>query len=451
MQMRLTRGATIISLSGGYGSIIACTYLQQAAAQEDAETTETVEIVLEGSQANMLADIRLIEGWLADAEQNQAERLVHDRIFLEWDINDSSTWYRSEILRGRIERGRTFRHLRLGAVTLGIVITRKNFWEGPEAQIPLTNGNGTNNTSGLNVFNCNDGSGTSPNRRHNYVEIASAAVGGTLPAPLRLEMTNNFDSASRLNNLWIAQNIFSDPANFDHRIEGEATAQGGTTQSDSGSSGGNYRQFTWAGDTQVLIGRWVLSTAFLNRARGRWFKILARMLSSIPTDCRLQCKITFPTGVPLTPVAISQEVLINSYDTLQEIGTVQLPPWLVTASGDLAPVDLSLYARRPGGGTLNLDWMQVTPLDGYRQLVPRGYGAAYQVRIVDDGIEQSLWTDGWSPAGKTGHYTSIGEPPLLQPSRLQRIMFLQSGNTGDSNITRVLSVKAFYRPRRWSL
>lgn len=449
MQMRLTRGATNISLSGGYGTIIACTYLQQSAAQEDDENTETVEIVLEGTRANMLADLRLIETWLADAEKNQVERLVNDRIFLEWDIESSGTWYRTEILRGRVERGGVFRHLRLGAVAAGIVITRRNFWEGPETQIPLTNGNGTNNTSGLIVFNCNDGSGTSPNKRHNYIEIGSSAVAGTLPTPLRLEMTNQYDIAARLNSLWVSHNVFSDPANFAHMIEAESAAAGGTTVVHASASGGNVRQFTWSGDTQQLIGRWVLSTDFLNRARGRWFKVLARF-TGFPASERLQIKLTFPTGSPLTPVAVSQEVLLNPLP-IQDIGTIQLPPWLITASGDLAPVDLALYARKPGGSSLTIDFLQVTALDSYRLLVPRGYGAAYQVRIADDGIEQSLWTDGWTPAGKTGHYTAVGDYPQLQPGKLQRFYFLMDGSSNDADIARKISLKAYYRPRRWSL
>lgn len=453
MQMRLSRGASQISLSGGYGSIMACTYLQASTPQDVEETTETVEIVLDGSRSAMLGDIRLIETWLADAERNQAERLVQDRIYLEWDVDDSGNWHRSEILAGsRVERGGAFRWLSAGASLFGLVITRRNFWEGSETQIPLSNGNGTNNTSGLNVYNCNDGAGSAPNKRNNYADIGAAAVSGVLPAPLRLEMTNQYNNSTPIDKIWIANNVYSDPANFAHMIEAESAAAGGSNSSASGTSGGQIRTFTWTGDAQVLIGRWVLSTAFLNRARGRWFKVLSRIYNTFGGGQRLQAKITFPSGTPTTVVGLSQEVPIDLYASITEIGTLQLPPWLVAASGDLAPVDLTLYARKPGGGSIQLDFLQVTPLDYLRQLIPRGYGASYQVRLVDDGIEGSLWTDGWTPAGKTGHYIALGSPIMVHPGKAQRLVFLQTGMFfNEADIDRVLNVKVFYRPRRWTL
>jgi len=301
----------------------------------------------------------------------------------------------------------------------------------------------------LNVYNCNDGDGTSPNKRNNYVEIGAASVVGDLPAPARLEMTNQFNSANRLYNIWLGHNVRSTPDLFQHMIEGESASYGGSDVVNAAYSAGKLRTFTWAVDTQTIIARWALDTTFLNRANKRWFKILAGFTNGISAGIRLQSKITFPSGTPLTVVASSQEV-VTTTSRIQEIGELQIPPWLLS-SGDLSAVDLTLYAKKTGGGSVSIDYLQITPVDGYRVLMPRGYGAAYQVRVVDDGISDQIWTDGWSGGGKTGHYTAVGKNLKLVPGELQRIYFLQNGDTGDIDITRLLNVKAFYRPRRRGL
>jgi hypothetical protein len=322
---------------------------------------------------------------------------------------------------------------------------RKNFWKGTEAQLPLTNGNGTDDLTGLSVYNCGDGSGTAPNIRHNWVQIDGADVLGNQPAPLRLELTNAYESSARLYNLWTALNSESDPVNFGHILEGES-ASGGTTVANTYCSNGNYQSFTWTDSIQGILGRWALDTTYLNRAGGNYFKVLAAFANAPTAGTRLQCKVTFPSGTPLTVVGSSQEVGLSTAK-IQDIGTIQLPPWLVGA-GDLAPVDLTIYRRKTGGGSLSLDYLQITPIDGYRVLRPKGYGASYTIRVVDDGINEYLYTDGWTPSGKTGHYVGTGERLRLMPEKTQRIYFLMSGDTGDVSIERQLTVKAFYTPVR---
>ncbi len=241
--------------------------------------------------------------------------------------------------------------------------------------------------------------------------------------------------------MWIAHNVYADPGNFQHMLSGPSAVY---------PAGGASQTLSWTGDTQQLIARWTLSTAYLNSAQGRWFKILAAFNGYVPSGVWLQVKITFPAGTPLTVVGSGQEMAVAFNGKLQDIGTIQIPPWLA-AAGDLEPVDLSLYARATGGNSISFSYLQVTPLDGYRMLIPRGYGASYGIRVVDDTINNYLYTDGWTPPGKTGHYTAVGDPIRLIPGKLQRLYFLQKGDSGDIATSRELSVKLFYRPRRASL
>ena len=412
----------------------------------DEHVTDSFDVRINGVYSVVQGKLRDLNRMLEYASEN---KIGPFGVWLKFALNESDVLWRSRVYGGLVEYDRRMSYyLKRNNLKIGLILERDGFWEGPEAQIPLTNGNGTNNTAGLNVYNCNDGTGDSPNKKNNYVEIAEGVVEGDLPAPIRLEMRNDYDSANRLYNIWISQNVRSNPELFQHIIEGEAVTFGGSDTVSSSYSGGKLRAFTISGDNQQIIARWALDTNFLNRANKRWFKVLAALPNILP-GYRLQCKITFPSGTPLTVVASSQEIQ-TTYSQILEIGELQIPPWLLS-SGDLSAVDLTLYAKKVGGGTIGIDYLQITPVDGYRVLIPRGYGAAYQVRVVDDGIDDQIWTDGWSSGGKTGHYTNIGKPIEFVPNKKQRLYFLQSGDTGDININRVLSVKAFYRPRRRGL
>lgn len=445
--LRFTDGVITLNVSDLINGLLSG-YMPGNMALGEKYSTDSAYVVLMGVKATKLATIAALNRFFRQA-QERWEKPFLPKIYVEMD-NGDGVWWRSEVVEGSIMLSSESidRIDRSPEVTL--FFRRDNFWEGAEAQLPLSNGNGSNNTAGLTVYNCNDGSGSSPNIRHNYVQISGTDVTGDLLAPVRLELTNTFNDATRLYTIWMGHNAEADPANFQHWLEGEAVSYGGSDVVSASYSGGKYRTFTWAGDNPINIGRWTLDTTFLNRAGGKWFKALCAFVGNPGAGFRLQLKVTFPAGTPLTVVGSSQEVSIDQYARLQDIATLQIPPWLV-GSGDLTPVDLSLYARRSGGGSIMIDYMQLTPLDSYRILQPQGYGTSYTIRIVDDGINETLYTDGWSPSGKTGHYVGIGSQIQLKPGKTQRIIFLQKGITGDISIARTLSIKAFYRPRKATL
>jgi hypothetical protein len=444
--LRFTDGTTTVTVSNLTDGILTG-YQSGNENPISAETSELAYVVLRGTLSAKIANINLLNGFFLKARERQEKQFL-SAVYVERDIGDG-VWWRSELIDGLVMLSSDGLDAIGRSPEISVSFTRKNYWEGAEAQIPLSNGNGTDNITGLPVFNCNDGSGTAPAKNNNYVQIAADIIGGDLFAPIRLEMVNALNSASRLYSVWIAHNSEADPANFQNVIEGESVAAGGSDVIGSGYSGGKYRTISWTGDNQVLIARWTLDTAYLNRSASNWFKVLSAFAAGPSSNTRLQLKIRWPASAYLTEIGSSQEVALDT-TKLQDIGTLQLPPWLAGA-GDQTDIALCLYARRIGGGTVNIDYLHISPLDSYRILKPQGYGAAYTVRIVDDGINELLYTDGWTPAGKTGHYVGIGSPLLLKPNKLQRIYFLQNGDTGDISITRTLTIKAFYRPRRATL
>ncbi|MEM4234925.1 MAG: hypothetical protein QXU75_07235 [Candidatus Methanomethylicaceae archaeon] len=412
-------------------------------------STETIDVRFGGASVSAIASkIRAIEMSLLLAKAYQDNRQGQPCYLIYQPANGLPT-VRSRVVGGQIILGDRATHYKISNLNMdaGIIIERENYWEATaETEIPLTNGNGTNVTGGINVLNCNDGSGTPPNKRNNYVQIASTAISGNLPAPAKIVVQNNYDSPTRLGEIYVSLNVYSNPAAFTHIIEGESAQYGGSNVSSSSYSGGYYRNITWTGDAQAYIANWQIPSGTIANGGGRWFKIFAALVSTPQPGTYVQSKLTFPTGAPLTIIQEDQEILLPSSDQFVEIGTFQIPPWLIDQTL-LYPLDLILYGRRVGGGALAIDFLYIMPADSFNLWKPRGYGLAYTTYLTVDYIEKQSYVEGYSPGGKSSIYMLFGNPIELIPGMTQRLYFSQRGVTGDININRKILVRLFYRAR----
>jgi len=464
MILRITDGTTTVNLTGGTDDIyLTEDYvprpLEVSVVEFTAESmrdggelvsatrrnvVESVPLSLVGaSRTDILTAQHSLETLLEQAK-NRQERGVGDPVYVEYRKADSGDVYRSELLRGTFEPGsRTAGEMWWDAASVEAVLAweRRWYWEGPESELSLSNGHGSG-TGGVTVYNHDDAG------HDNYVAISGSAVDGVVPAAVRLELENTYNVSTRAYNLYVGHNVWSNPSSITRILEGEDAAYGGSSSASASSSGGYYQGVTWSGDAATYVLRFVLSTAMLNAYAGGWFRLLGRFATS-PTGVKITPKVTFPSGVPLTVVSELPEATLTSL-RIQDLGVVQLPPWL-RGETDLYPVDLTLYARKTGGGSFSLDFIQLTPMDGYHVLIPRGYGASYGVTLIDDGISGNVYTSGWGGTAKTGHYLSRGQQIQLWPGEDQRLCFLATGDTGGSDIARTWSVRAYYRPRRLTL
>jgi hypothetical protein len=179
--------------------------------------------------------------------------------------------------------------------------------------------------------------------------------------------------------------------------------------------------------------------------------MLLKMKNAPAHDIFIQPKVTFPSD-PLTVVGEYDEVTVKTTCArLIDLGVVQIPPWLLGMTNvEFYPVTLALYGRcLTDSMQIDVDFVQITALDSYRWLEPHGYGADYNVRVVDDGMEGWLWTDGWDGGNqRTGHYIGYGQQVRLVPGLDQRLFFLTTVDTGESPNDATLSIRAYYRPRR---
>jgi hypothetical protein len=426
-------------------------YHSRIGSSESATVGEACEVRLEdGSPTNNLDEIRTLNRLLVQAEEAQKNRSL-DKVYLLWKPSPSHDEYRSEVVQARAEWNRTTLvrpYWVEGSQFNTIYLERKNYWEGAEVQIPLTNPNGTANTAGLRIYNTNDGTvvDTSYNR-YNYADIAGTTVLGDIAGATRLELINGY--STDLATLWIGHN-YTDPDNFVHLFEAE-DGSGGSVAYSVAASGGAYRKYSLSsGTTGTEIFRWDLTSDQITAGKGRYYHVLLRFFLFVNLSVRYQIVIYNGT----TPIFTGP---INSLDTyfaelIRDISTIQVAPWLTGLTG-IKSLSLRLRAYQNTGSALDidLDSLQLIPSDGWRYLWAIG-GVAQNERVVDDGIDDLLYFDDGSGGDKVGSIINSGIPLMLKPGLKQRIYInMHSGTMNTAELSRYVVAKLFHRPRRITL
>jgi len=444
MYRSISSGATEIVLSG-VAPVRGCTYFPATATRRGAEwqpVTETAEVNLSGTAAA----IRAIDNGLNALFELAADRAATgagERVFVNYKpVDGDAAAYRSEITEGRVVWSTNPGLRRLGdaypVAQVAVIWTRAHWWEGAEAEIALSANGQAATTGGRTIYN-NPANG-------NWVQMAAAQVGGVLPAPVRLELSNTAGAVRNLRKLFLSVNAYSDPANLVHYLQGEARVSGGTVDTDAAHSGGQALAFTVSGAPVTFA--WTLPAADLARTKGRRVRLVARFAGTTG-GLYVTPQVRTATGAVLwTGDELSIGPLL--YEAWRDLGLVPMPPGGYASA--YAAHQLALIFRGTGIGLL--DVLQLTPVDAFRYLempvpgVPVPNGAA----AILDSIEGRAYV--LASGAQTGLATSFGGGLALMPGVIQRIYILwqiHAGATageGDAPIGDTMSVRAYYRPRR---
>ena len=442
IQLTLTYGSITVNLMAD-GRIVLDGYYPEVS-DDGNPVTDRFDVWASGTQAEIQASIAAIELAFEHARQHPNDP---DGCWINYALTATDTTWRSRVLGGVVMHdARLDARMRQGRALLGIAVTRQPFWEGAEEIVPLSNSNGTDVTTGLTVYNCNDGSGSAPNKLVNYVDIGAGVIDGNLPSPAKLIVKNTF-ATHRITSLWIGHN-YTDPTNFVHLLEAEA-ATGVTPHSNSSCSGGNDVQATLSTDAKTDLLKWTLPITLLNAARGRYVHAVVRFSNAVYIR---QIRFSVRMGWNVTTIWESQAVLPDNDRAIciRDLSAFRLPPWLQSSAG-LDAVDLVLSAQRldPILMSLAIDCLMLIPADSFRTLQTTGYGVAQNSRIIDDGMTGDLYRDDGAGTGKVGIIRCFGGPIMLQPKKAQRLYFVtHSEYANTASILHTLSIQVAYRPRR---
>ena len=137
---------------------------------------------------------------------------------------------------------------------------------------------------------------------------------------------------------------------------------------------------------------------------------------------------------------------------IRDLVTFNLPPWLRGETNQMA-LDFVIQCQQESGSgyVLNCDTMYLIPADGWRYIQTNHYVDTGE-RLVDDGINDTVYVDDGAGDDKHSACVGYGNAIMLEPGKLQRLYFLMHSTSAfTAEVDRYLTVKLFYRPRRYTI
>lgn len=404
-----------------------------------AEISETLNIHITGADsAAIQATIKTINTMLQLARMRKKTGIGH-RIYLMVEANAGTWWWGSEVLEGRVflTEGGVEGGLSNGRAEARLSLTRVGYFESiGENYLPISNSNGTTTSAGtfVNLFNCMDLSGSSPNKLDNHVEVAIANIAGDLPAPIQFEFKNI--TAGTLKRMyvgrtlgWYANAVWLPPLYQDQSGAADAACSGGAYASASISTDNETDLFTitW-GDVFAYLG-------------GDLYHVMARFRNNTSlANVRFRLKLVSGSVViwsgPLAP--------LTTTDIIQDLGVVNLPPGDPTMWSSLSLV-ISGKRTTAATETIQLDFVQIIGREFAKleYLTP----LAQNEDTLFGGDLKSRYRRGTVKAMDIVVYGA--ESLTVIPGMVNAFFFLaQTATANTAEINRKLSIRASYHPRR---
>jgi len=442
MYLDISDGTTTVVLSGT-APVLGCTYFPDTAQYRNKTwqpVTESAEVNLRGTAANIRATVATIGRLLQQAIDRQTSG-VGPRVYVNYKpVDGDSTAFRAEVFEGRPVWSTNPGLRRLGdtnpTAQIAVIWTRAPGWDdGTETEAAISAQGAGAATGGRTVYN-NPANG-------NWIQAAAAQVGGDMPTPVRIQLTNTTGGSVNYTKLFLAVNSYSDPANLVHYLQAEAASGAPVVANDPtySGSGSNWLSIVASGGPTWL---YTLPAADLQRTRGRRFRLLARFGEVFGDSLYVRPSIRDAGGTVTlwTGDEMSVGGTAAAGGVWRDMGVVPLPPGGYNSA--YGALTLALTWRGTATGTY-LDVLQLAPLDSYRSIVMPSTTVANNAAIVFDGIEGLMYTvTAGARAPVANAYTG---PLMVQPNTLQRIYVLHETGTG-APIGNAFSVQLFYRKRR---
>jgi len=355
---------------------------------------------------------------------------VYDRdrvgtaIYLEGRKDSSEAWKRSRIKSGELTKDPVTAIIS-GVAKSTLRITRVAGWDGEVANVPLTNANGTDVTSGLRIYNCSDGSGSSPNQRVNYFDIDGVNdLDGDMLCPSRIRISGTRWS----NRLYMGITWNTDFTNLQVTFEAESMPgnTGGTADASCSNGYYDYASALWA----------VMNIV---DAAGSWFWPVAR-LRFPSTDG----EITLYQGNIDDTTKITHYIsrLSSGFD-LYPLSPIKIPAAPVS---DWSSTSETIFVSASSGvSAADMDFIQFIPIDRWRMLEMK-YEVADPLGIADDLMEDQSYV-----RQLNAPVIASGPGIWLRPGVAQRVYLLSENTTNGAAITENATVYMTYRPRYKSL
>jgi hypothetical protein len=435
----ISDGTTTFSLVATNCAVVAPGYTPSAGDGKSPTVTESIPLMLYAATASaMQTAIGTLERLLDDVRR-RAQRHTGPKVYLTVQLDSDAAAWRTELVDARLElKENSLQVWAQAKMDATLYIERLPYFEGASVQIPLTNANGTNDTTGLTIYNHNDG-GTG---HDHYAAIVGTDITGNLPAPIKFELTNTTGSSQTYYQLFVSNNVFNDPGSFASSgiLEAETVIVSGygTEGSNADSSNGKYITHTGTGDWNMLF---EVAQGVVADCAGYPFHILVRFRTP-PSG---YCSASLITATGSAVLDRGDEINVGAlYQDLADFGALYIPPGGYSTAW--AAHRLKLAFRTDGEATAEVDFIALFPAYSFREIKTHAISIANGDTIVDDGPEGRAYM---SVGGYEQPWLlALGSPVYVWPGRTQRLYFLWSLADHTAPVAQTFTVKAWYRPRR---
>lgn len=450
---KLVCGATTYTLSGDGAAIAGCSYFPATPDSGKERVVETCTLTLVETAATIQAQVQALEIALQKAAL-RASRGHGDDVFVHYLSVAGGAEYRSRLLAGRLVWPENPQRRRLsgGIVEVALIWEREGFWEHSDLnELEIANSSvGSPTTGGITIYNHDDGDSS----HDNYVDIDGDDVAGSVPAPLYLVLSNSAAGVGARR--FVAGNDLYYGIGSNAVLEAESSQGSFTGVPTAAASNGQYATVTWpittghdtlcnAGSSLLLY--WTLPTALMTASEGGWWSVVARFHATPAANIYGKLRLVYPApGLSLTSVLWEGPEFTLEQRRLQVLGRVPLPPG--RGPGYSAPLTLLFTVRAAAAGSLDVDFFQLVGADGLRQfeILSGNLDASDAITIND--IESAIHVYDSSLGYFVPLIADNGSALWCAPGQDQRLRFLYDEGAGTMTISRTLSVRAYYRPRR---
>lgn len=425
-----------ISLSSGMFLVKA--YGIKASVKDD-EVEELITLIVKplSDFTEVFAQLQKLQQLLADGERSQSRNYVSKVFLILQRHGDVRGEYASEIVGGEIEYDETvLLNIRAGITfEVAVTIQRKNKWR----QHPK-------NLQELLLYSPLSGFSSNGVIVRNFLDQSKVTIPGsntqTLPistTPLVIKIKNITNTNSnRVYDVWMYHHKGTAVEEWDGALYGYQSTGPGANVGYADSHGNTYRLREWTGELDVLAAEWTLNADLLAQASGNNHRLLFR---SPVTFGLAGLSVYFQLKLEVTILAQTPRQYLDSGQTIQEVGTLALPPQRIT--GSHFPLTLQMYVRQDIPSNphyLAIDFLNLSKMDSWRKLISTGYGTPADHTIVDDTIDGELYS---LSNYRIGNYVSQGLPLRNEPTKDTTIQIIHNFQSGFSDLSQQLKVRIF--------
>ena len=409
----------------------------------DETVTETLQISLRGTLAELRAVIAQLEALCRQIERHEVDGLGA-AIYLRAIPFDNFEPLYSHLLHAELRTMHDASALEEhGSLMLELIITRQNAFDSAERPLTLSNSSGSGLVAALK--NRDDSLAVG---NDNYFSVQTDALGTDLPAPLRLQVTNA--GSNPLTHLLVG--VFHAPRRPDKPplvLEGEHAAEGVEVPA-SDASNGAYAQLTLTRGAWQALASWQLTHTHLEALDGRLYTPILRFYTPLPSGL-LQFRVAL--SIPGLPPALGTTLYQSpAVSTTEGQGYLPLAPLRLPFGERLLNVQpsslrfsLQVYAPGSGSLTLKLDDIFLLPQENFTWFSST-VGLPAGASLVDDAFLQKTYT--LANAKEMHTHQRVGDYFYLPPGKISWFFFFQVNPEGLAPIDLPIYVKAWYRKRR---